>query len=233
MKLPKIDTAIYEMALPSSGKKIHYRAFSVKEEKIFLIAQESKDINQAILAIKQVINNCLVDADIHELAIFDVEYLMLLLRARSVDNTIAFSIKDGETGEKIDLELNLDEVKLQIPENHTKEIRLSEEYVLFMKYPTIEEFAELLRNGSDDVETNYKLMVSCMEKLVSEDSVYMFSDFTQEEIDEFVDDLQSTVVQKIKDFFETLPKLRHEMKYKNKAGAEKIFVIEGMETFFI
>lgn len=231
--LPKIKNPIFELELPSTGEKIKYRTFTVKEEKILLIAQETKDVEQAILSIKQVVNNCLIDKKIEDLSMFDLEYILITLRSKSVDNAVAFSIKDPETEEKIDLELDLNDVKIVEGDNHTKEIRINDDFVLIMKYPTIDQFMMLAKQGTTSPETNFEIMIGCMDKLVGEEEVYHFRDFSQEEVEAFAQDLDASAVQKIRMFFETMPVLRHELKYTNKNGKEKTFVIEGMQTFFI
>lgn len=229
-KLPKIDNPLFEIELPSSGEKVKFRTFTVKEEKILLIAQESKDIDQIILAIKQIVNNCLIEKSVDDLPMFDLEYLLLNIRSKSVDNIVKFSVSPN--GEKIDLELDLNEIKIKVPAGHSKEIRLNEEYVLYMRYPSINEFLLMLKNTANP-ETNYKIMISCMDKLAGSESLYKFSDFTEEEIDEFVDSFSNKNITDIKRFFETMPKLRHEAKYKDKDGTDRLFVLEGLETFFI
>jgi hypothetical protein len=232
-KLPKIQSPIFELTLPSTGESVKYRSFTVKEEKILLIAQETKDIEQALLSIKQVVNNCLIGKDVDDISIFDLEYILMNVRAKSIDNTVKFSINDYDTGEKVELELDLNEIKVNTPENHTKEIRISDDYVLYMRYPTIDEFGRLIKNGVNDPETNYDIMLSCMDKLAAGDgSIYKFSDFSKEDVDTFAQDLTADVIKKIKNFFDTMPRLRHEIEYKDKNGKTKKFVIEGMETFF-
>lgn len=233
MALPKIDLPIYEMKLPSTGEKVKYRPFTVKEEKILLTSQESNDVNQIVLSIKQIINNCLIGKNVDDLAVFDIEYILLTLRSRSVDNIVKFSITDPDTEEKVDIELDLSKVKIQKDESHTNKIKLSDEYFLYMRYPTIDEFLILLSDDKSSSEKNYDVMLSCMDKLVSKEDVYKFSDFTKEEVTEFVDSLQTEHTKKIKDFFDTLPKIRHEIPYKNKEGKNKTFVIQGTQTFFI
>jgi hypothetical protein len=233
MALPKIDLPIYEMKLPSTGEKVKYRPFTVKEEKILLTSQESNDVNQIVLSIKQIINNCLIGKDVDELAVFDVEYVLLILRSRSVDNIVKFSITDPDTDEKVDLELDLSKVKVEKDEKHTNKIQLSSEYYLYMRYPSIDEFLILLDEDTASSEKNYNVMISCMDKLVSNEEVFKFSDFTKEEITDFVDSLQTEHTKKIKDFFDTLPKIRHEIPYKNGKGVEKTFVVQGTQTFFI
>lgn len=232
-KLPKIDVPLYELTLPSTQETIRYRPFTVKEEKILLVAKETNDISQAILAVKQVINNCIVGKNVDELAMFDLEYILLSLRSKSVNNIINFSITDPETKEAIELEVDLDNIKMTKDPNHTNRVSINKDYILFLKYPTIDQFAEILEGSKNDPIVNYKIMLSCLDKIVSETEVYKFSDFSLKEIDDFIDDLQSDVILKIKDFFETMPKLRHEMKYKNSLGNEKTFVVEGMQSFFI
>ena len=232
MALPKIDLPIFEAELPSTGEKFKYRPFTVKEEKILLVAQESKDSTQEILASKQIVNNCLVDKDVSELAMFDLEYILLMLRSRSVDNNIGFNIKDPDTEENVKLQLDLDKVSLTRFDGHSNEIIVNDEYTLFLRYPTIDEFIKIVETDVNDPLLNYLLMVSCLEKLASEDEVHNFSEYTHEDVDAFMENLEGGVIKQIQKFFQTMPKLRHEMNYTNKDGAEKTFVIEGMRSFF-
>lgn len=233
MALPKIDLPLYQCELPSTGKKIKYRPFTVKEEKILLTAQESKEPEQIMLAIKQVLNNCLNGVDIADLAIFDVEYMIIQLRSKSVDNKTEFEIVDPETEEKVKLELNLDEVKISRDQNHTNKVKLSDEYTLFLKYPTIEQLEDLISRQEQSQEDNYNLMMSCLDKLASKEELFKFSDFPKKEIDEFIESLHSDVIKEIKKFFDTMPRVRYEIPYTNSAGNKKTFVLEGTQSFFI
>lgn len=233
MSLPKIDMPTFEMVLPSSGETVKYRPFTVKEEKILLIAQEGDDIKSAINAVKQVVNNCLIEVDIEKFAMFDLEYILLLLRSKSVDNNVKFAIRDLDTDETVELELNLDDVKVTTADEHTNKIRVNEEYTMFLRYPTINQFVEFIEGDQEDPLVTYNIMVSCLDKVASENEVFHFKDFSREEIDKFMDDLSGDVLVQIKRFFDTMPKLRHEIKYKNKNGDDKIFVLEGMKSFFI
>lgn len=233
MGLPKIDLPIFEGVLPSSGETFKYRQYTVKEEKILLVAQESKSSNAEILAMKQVVNNCLLDREIEDLAMFDLEYIHLVLRSKSVDNTMNFGITDPDTEEKVELKLDVENVKMNTTEGHSKEVRINDEYVLFLKYPSIDAFVKITELDSKDPLVNYFVMISCLDKIASEDEVFYFKDYTEEQIEEFMNDLNSQVISSIQQFFETMPRLRHELKYKNKDGVEKTFVIEGMRTFFI
>jgi len=233
MALPKIDLPIFELELPSTGKKVKYRPFTVKEEKILLVAQESKEPEQTVLSVKQIVNNCLIDIDVEKLAMFDLEYVILMLRSKSVDNNIRFAVKDPDTKETVELEIDINEVKVTRSEDHTNKIAINDEYTLYLRYPTIAEFIKIAKSDPKDPLINYFIMISCLDKIVSEDTVYKMEDYTDQEIDEFMENLQGDVVKKIQKFFETMPKLRHELKYKNKEGKEQTFVIEGMRSFFI
>lgn len=233
MALPKIDLPISELELPSTGEKVKYRPFTVKEEKILLVAQESNDPEQEIIASKQIVNNCLIDKDVGTLAMFDLEYVLLMLRAKSVDNNIDFGIKDPDTDETVQLTLNIEDVKVIRNDEHTNQVRVNDEYVLFLKYPTIDEFIKIISLDPDDPLVNYFIMVTCLDKLASEDEVYDFNEYTDDQIDEFMENMTSDVLRGIQNFFETTPKLRHEITYKNKNNEEKTFVIEGMRSFFI
>lgn len=233
MGLPKIDLPIFELELPSDGRKIKYRPFTVKEEKILLVAQESKDAAQEVLAAKQVVSNCLLEDDVSDFAMFDLEYVLLVLRSRSVDNTISFVIRDPDTKEEVNLSVDAEKVKFQTDKDHKSEIKLTEEYTLYLKYPTIDEFLKIIHMDEEDPLVNYFIMISCLDKIASEDEVHKFSDYKNEEIDSFMDNLEGQVIKEIEKFFQTMPKLRHEMKYTNNEGNEKTFVIEGMRSFFI
>lgn len=232
MGLPKLDLPIFEGVLPSSGETFKYRPFTVKEEKILLVAQESSETSQEVLAVKQIVNNCLLDKDIEELAMFDLEYIMLMLRARSVDNEIKFVVKDPDTEESVELTLDVDEVKLNTPADHTNQVKINDVYTLFLKYPTIDDYIKTQQMDQNDPLINYLMMIGCLDKLASDDEVHNFKDYTDEEVDAFVESFSGDVVKGIQKFFETVPKLRHELKYKNKDGADKTFVIEGMKSFF-
>ncbi|MBT7397902.1 MAG: baseplate protein [Hellea sp.] len=233
MGLPKIDLPIFEGVLPSSGETFKYRQYTVKEEKILLVAQESNETGAEILAMKQVVNNCLLDREIEDLAMFDLEFVHLTLRSKSVDNTMNFTVTDPDTEEKIELELDVEKVKMNETEGHSKEIKINDDYILYLKYPSIDSFVRITQMDSQDPLVNYFVMVSCLDKIASEDEVYYFKDYTEQEIDDFMNGLNSQVIAAIQKFFETMPRLRHELQYKNKEGTEKTFVIEGLRTFFI
>jgi T4 bacteriophage base plate protein len=233
MALPKIDLPIYELKLPSNDKKVKYRPFTVKEEKILLISQETKDPAQIINSVKQVVNNCLIDYDIEDLALFDLEYLLINIRAKSIDNIVKFKIEDPDTKDEVQLELDLNNVKVERDDKHTNRIKLNDTYTLFLKYPSIDVFFDFSTQEKPSAEKNLEIMLSCMDRLVSEEDVYNFKDFTKKEVDNFIESLHADSVKKLKEFFDTIPKIRHEIPYRNKAGEDKTFVIQGTQTFFI
>ena len=235
MALPKIQQPLFELTIPSSKKTVKYRPFTVKEEKVLLIAQESKEIKQIVLSIKQIINNCVEDVNVEELAMFDMEYILISLRAKSVNNLIEFKVKDKDTEEEIDLQIDIDDIKIHENENHNSIIKLTDVITIKMKYPKIDQlsFLEGAETESEQNEALFKMMVGCIDTVVQGEDVYKLSDFTQKEVDEFVDGFTSDHVNKIKTFFDTMPVLRFEKKYKSADGKEKTFIAQGTETFFI
>ena len=233
MALPKIDLPIYELQLPSNGKRVKYRPFTVKEEKILLIAKETEDSGQIITAIKQIVNNCLIDYDIDDLALFDLEFIIITIRSKSVDNTVKFEIADPETEEKISLELDLSKVKIEKSKDHDNKIKISDEFTMYLKYPGIDNFFAMINDKNPSAEKNYNMMISCIDKIVSEDDVFNLKDFSKKEINDFVESLSSDVTVKMKKFFDTIPKVTHEIPYVNSKGENKTFVIQGTQSFFI
>lgn len=237
MALPKIDLPLFELVLPSTGKKVKYRPFTVKEEKILLIAQESKEVKQIILAIKQILGNCLQGIDVETLATFDLEYVLLNIRAKSVNDEITFSVKDPDTGEKVELVININEVEIKKFADHNKIIQVSDDIVFQMKYPSISYLEKLNLNDAgeeskNDSDSIMSVMKECIGVIAQGDQVFKLEDFTEKEVNDFVESLSSDIVMKIKKFFDTIPVMRYEKKYLDKTGKEKTFVAEGMETFF-
>jgi hypothetical protein len=233
MALPKIDLPMYELKLPSNDKKVKFRPFTVKEEKILLTAQESKDPSQMMNAVKQIVNNCLIDFDVDELAVFDIEYVLINLRSKSVDNEVKFEIEDPDTKERIKLNMDLSNVKVNKSKDHTNKIKIDDTYTLFLKYPSMDMFKDLIDTEEASTEKTFEILISCMDKLATEDEVFNFKDFNKKEVDNFVESLHSDVVKKMKQFFDTIPKVRYEIPYENSAGDRKTYVIEGIQSFFI
>jgi len=234
MGLPKIDLPVFETKLVSTGrKKIRYRPFTVKEEKILLIAQESDDLAQVILAMKQIISNCCSDVDIEKLPMFDMEYLLMQIRGKSVNNVIEFQITDPETEKPVDIELDIDEIKIVKPKGHTKEIPITDTSYLSMSYPTINQVEGFLNEDQAEADNVFDVMSQCIESVVDGDTIYNLDDFTSEEVIEFIESFQTQTVEAMRKFFETQPVLKCEKEYVNANGDKKKIVLEGTETFFI
>lgn len=236
MALPKIDLPLFETTVPSSGKKVKFRQFTVKEEKILLTAKESNDIDQLILAIKQILSNCVVDKiDVDNLAMFDLEFLLLQIRAKSVNDVIEFEIMDPDANEKVKLSVDINEITIKKSET-TNIIKASDEYSLVMRYPTFSELKTLAASTTaTKSQALFAVMIACIDSLASNnnDTVYKMKDFSKEEVDTFVESLSAKTITDMKEFFDGIPVLRFEKKYRLKDGTEKTFVLEGIETFFI
>lgn len=232
MSLPKIKFPLFELTVPSSKQKINYRPFTVKEEKILLVAKESEDIEQVIIAIKQILTNCLTDVNINSLSIFDVEYIMIQIRSKSVNNVVEFKINDPDTDEEVDISFNLDDIKIIENKSHSNIIKLTNEISLKMKYPSLDMLTQI-KNIDIDIERGFEVMISCVESIIEGDNVYNLKDYADEEIKEFFDNLGLDEMTKIQQFFDTLPKMRYEHQYKLKDGTTKTFVVEGTESFFM
>jgi len=234
MALPKIQQPLFELKLPSTGKKVKFRPFTVREEKILLIAQESSDIDQVILSIKQIVNNCVEGVNVDQIAMFDLEYLLINLRARSVSNEIEFKIKDPETEETIELSLDINDVEIKKNKDHTNVIKITNDVSMTMAYPKIDQI-RMLKDATEENKNDilFKMMVSCIDSVVDGEEVMRLKDFSEEEVDEFIDSLSTKHIGDIKKFFDTMPTLRYEKEYVREDGVKKKFVAEGTETFFI
>jgi hypothetical protein len=238
MPLPKIATPTYELELPSNKKTIHYRPFLVKEEKILIIAMESEDAKQITNAVKTVITNCILTkgVKVNELSTFDIEYLFLNIRGKSVGESVDVLITcpdDGTT--QVPISINLDEIKVTVSEKHSKDIKLDDTLILRMKYPSIEEF---IKNNfsieeSVSVDETFDLITSCIDQVYNEEESWSASDCTKEELNEFLEQLDSNQFKKVESFFETMPKLSHKIEIKNPNTKVKSQVtLEGLNAFF-
>lgn len=233
MGLPKIDLPLFETKLLSTGKIVKYRPFTVKEEKILLMAQEAQEAEQIVLAMRQIVTNCCEDVEVDSLPMFDLEYLMLQIRSKSVNNMITFNIKDEETGEDVQLEMDIDEIVLHTDERHSKEIKVNDDMHLMMKYPTLDQVGIFLNYEEDPTNTAFDVMISCIDCVVNGDEVASLSEYSIEEIRDFVDNFPGGTIESLKEFFETIPALRFETTYKNSKGTEQNLVLEGTDTFFL
>jgi hypothetical protein len=238
MPLPKIATPTYELELPSTGETIQYRPFLVKEEKLLVIALESEDTRQITTAIKSVIKNCILTkgVKVEELPTFDIEYLFLNIRGKSVGEEIEVNIicpDDEET--QVTVKIDLDSIKVQKNEEHSNKIKLDDSIMMEMKYPSLDQF---IKNNFDfddksAMDQSFELIASCIGKIFTEDEVWSSSDVTKKELTEFLESMNSSQFKDIESFFETMPKLSHKLKVKNpKTGVESEVVLEGLASFF-
>ena len=238
MPLPKISTPIYELELPSTGETIQYRPFLVREEKLLVIALESEDTKQITTAIKTVIKNCILTKNIkvEALPTFDIEYLFLNIRGKSVGEEIEVNIicpDDGET--QVPVKINLDDIQVQKNEEHNKRIKLDEHIMMEMKYPSLEQFIKnnFDFNDKNAMDQSFELIGSCIDKIYTEDEVWSTSDVTKKEITEFLESMNSSQFKDIEKFFETMPKLSHTINVKNPVtSVESEVVLEGLSSFF-
>ncbi len=237
MPLPKLNAPTYELALPSSGKKIRYRPFLVKEEKILLVAMESEDEKQMQDAVKQILKNCILTrgVKIDDLAVFDIEYLFLNIRGKSVGEEVTLNLicpDDNET--QVEVVIDIEDIKIQKPDDHDSLIKLTEEVYLQMKYPSMETFVKTNITGqTNSVDTIFDLTTSCIHQIIEGEEVYESKSFSKKELLEFMDSMDSTQFQLIQKFFETMPKLSHIVELENpKTGVKSEVVIEGLQSFF-
>jgi hypothetical protein len=238
MPLPKISTPSYELELPSTEETIQYRPFLVKEEKLLVIALESEDTKQITTAIKTVIKNCILTKNIkvEALPTFDIEYLFLNIRGKSVGEELEVNIicpDDGET--QVPVKINLDDIKVQKNEEHTNKIKVDNSIMMEMKYPSLEQF---IKNNFDFTNKNamdqsFDLIASCIDKIFTEDEVWSTADVTKKELTDFLESMNSSQFKEIEKFFETMPKLSHKIKVKNpKTEVESEVILEGLASFF-
>ena len=232
MPLPKIATPSYTLEIPSLKKEIKYRPFLVKEEKILIIAMESEDSKQIAEAVKTVIGNCILTKGIKvdQLATFDIEYLFLNIRGKSVGET---GPDDGQT--QVPVSINLDDIKIDISKEHSRDIKLDDNLTLRMKYPSMKEFIKT-NFGNDfsmSVDDTFDLILSCIEQVYSEEESWAASDCTSKELSEFIEQLTSSQFKEVEKFFSTMPKLSHILKIKNpNTGIESEVLLEGLSSFF-
>jgi hypothetical protein len=238
MPLPKITTPTYELEIPSSKKKIKYRPFLVKEEKILIIAMESEDNKQIAEAVKTVISNCILTrgTKVEELSTFDIEYIFLNIRGKSVGEEVEVLITcpDDEVT-KVPTLINLDDIRVQTSEKHSRDIKLDDNLTMRMKYPSMNEFVKSNFNVNEmiDVDDTFDLISSCIEQVYSEEESWSASDCTKKELSEFLEQLSSKQFKEIENFFETMPKLSHIITVTNpNTGVESEVVLEGLAAFF-
>mgnify|MGYP003644022333 FL=1 len=240
MPLPKINTPTYELVLPSTGKKIKYRPFLVREEKILIMAMESEDMNQITSAIIQIITDCILAKDIkvESLATFDIEYLFLNIRAKSVGETIEVNITcpdDGKT--QVEMSINIDDIKVKKTRGHKNIVKLDDDISMKLKYPSLDQFIEnnfeVSQTNTGDIGQSLSMISSCIEMVYNQEESWEASDCTQKELSEFIEQMNTKQFKQIEKFFTTMPKLSHEIAVKNpNTGVESEVLLEGLAAFF-
>ena len=221
MPLPKINTPTYELVIPSTGKKARYRPFLVREEKILILALESEDMSQITNAIVEIMSACLLTKGIKvlELSTFDIEYIFLNIRSKSVGEVIEVNVTcpdDGET--KVSMEINIDDIKVQKDKNHT----------------SIEQFVENnFEVKKQNVDQSLDMITSCIDQVYTEEEAWAASDCTKDELKEFIEQMNTKQFKEIEKFFTTMPKLSHTVKVQNpETKVKSDVVLEGLASFF-
>lgn len=239
MALPVINTPEYFLELPSTGQKVKFRPFVVREEKVLLLALESEDISEMSNAVKNVLSACVKgdNLDIETLPTFDIEYLFLNIRGKAVGEEIELSLlcpDDGET--YVPTKIFIDEIKVTKNPEHSKQIKINDSLMMEMKYPSLEQFIKTnfdFQNKKNQLEQSIDLIASCVDKIYNQEEVWTSSDVTQQEIVDFLEGFNSQQFQKIENFFETMPKLKHKVKVVNpETKVESEVTLSGLSDFF-
>ena len=238
MPLPTIVTPSYELELPSTGKKVKYRPFLVKEEKLLVLALETENTKDISTAIKTVLKNCIQSrgVKVDNLPTFDIEYLFLNIRGKSVGEEIEVNLiaPDDEVTE-VPVTINVDDIKVKKSEDHNKKVKLDDTLVMEMKYPSLDQFIKSNFDFGDEVtmDQSFDLIASCIDKIYNEEEVWSTADCTKKEVKEFLEQMNSLQFKEIEKFFETMPKLSHSVTFTNpKTEVESTVVLEGLSSFF-
>ena len=238
MPLPKISTPTYELVLPSTGKKVKYRPFLVREEKILILALESENTKQITTAIKSILKECISTrgVKVDDLPTFDIEYLFLNIRGKSVGEALDLMVTcpdDNET--QVPVKIFIDEIQVQKDSKHTQDIKLDDTLTLRMKYPSLNQFIQNNFDFSEDdtVDASFDIISSCIDQVYNEDESWAASDCTKKELKEWIETLNTNQFKEVESFFTTMPKLSHTIKVKNpKTKVESDITLEGLTSFF-
>lgn len=238
MPLPQITVPTYSLILPSTEKEIEYRPFLVKEEKLLLLALESQDQKQITTAIKTVIESCIKTKGIkvQSLPTFDIEFLFLNIRAKSIGEEVEVSLicpDDGETA--VPVKINIEDIKVQKDPNHKKTIKIDDNIMMEMRYPSLDQFIKnnFDFNSTNVMEQSFDLIVDCIDKIYTEEEVFSSFDVSKDELIQFLESMNSSQFKLIEEFFTTMPKISHKVKVKNpKTEVEGEVVLEGLSDFF-
>ena len=233
MALPKLNTVTYELELPSTGEKLKYRPFLVKEQKALMIAQESEDNKTLENTFAQILNDCVLDdIDPYVMPMFDIEYIFLRIRGKSVGEKVKLNVlcpDDKKT--RVDVEIDLEKVNVQMDEDHTNIINLTKDIKLIMKYPCLKDMSVF----GEGAETSnlFDMVKRCVHEIHDGDTVYNKVDISEKELDEFIDSMSTENFEQVSKFFNTMPKLLHEIEVKNPKTKKKNKIpIEGLQSFF-
>ena len=238
MPLPKISTPTYELELPSTGETIQYRPFLVREEKLLVLALESENMKEITTAIKAVIKNCILSKGIkiESLPTFDIEYLFLNIRGKSVGEEIEVNVICPDDEDiTVPVTISVDDIKVVKNKNHTNKIKVDDSIMMEMRYPSLDQFikSNFDFSGANLMEQSFDLVASCVDKIYQGDEVWTSADVTKKELLDFLEQMNSSQFKQIETFFETMPKLSHTVKVKNPAsGVESEVVLEGLSNFF-
>lgn len=237
-QLPTLSVPAYEMALPSTGKTIKYRPFLVREEKLLLLAMESEDTKEIEDAVKDTLKNCILTrgVKIDNLASFDLEYLFLKIRAVSAGEDIKMKVTCADDGvTQVTVDISIDDVKVQKPEGHTNKIMLEEDIGMIMKYPGIDQFIQITLLNKDLTTTDelFSLIAKCVDQIFNGDEIWDAADVKLEQIITFLDGMTQQQFEKVQQFFETMPVLKHELEVTNpNTGVTSTYTLEGLQSFF-
>jgi len=233
MSLPKIDKPIFTMMYPSQKREIKFRPFLVKEEKILLIAQQGGVDKDIVQAIKQILKNCVLDEkfNVDDLTTFDLEYMFLKLRSKSVSNVVSLSYQDVDDEKIYDFDVNLDEIELTFTEDHNNKIAINDEVGIIMKWPSVNVVNDTPEEATE-IDITDHLIRNCIDKIYDAETVYDVKEYSEDEIVDFIDNLDVNTYEKIGKFFESLPKLKHTLKYTNSNGTERVIELQGIRDFF-
>tara|TARA_A100001391_G_scaffold198823_2_gene180912 strand:- start:1587 stop:2297 length:711 start_codon:yes stop_codon:yes gene_type:complete len=235
MALPKLNVPKYKIKLPSDGRTVNYRPFLVKEEKLLLLATESGESSELIAAVTDIIKSCTDIQDVDKLPTFDIEYIFLQIRTKSVGETIKLTVTcpdDGET--PVEVEIPLDQIKVTKTRGHKKDLKISDEVTITMGYPKLDTFIQMNFTGEEaGMDQVFDMASSCLETISDTEQVYDCADTPKKEILEFFDSMDTKQFTMIQTFFETMPKLSHKIKVTNpKTNVESEVVLEGLASFF-
>ena len=235
MALPILKHPTFDLTVPTTGNKVLYRPFLVKEEKILLLAQQSNKVADLVRAVKQILNNCLIEGEVNleTISTFDIEYIFLKLRTNSVNDNAKFKFTDTETDKEVNIELDLNDVEIVHTDGHTNIIKLNDDVTLEMKYPNYSTLADV--DSPEIVKVTFDMIKACVDKILvgegDEQEVHEFKDYSTKEVDDFIDSLTTQNFTNVQEFFDTMPKLQHEVEYKvGKKTKTRKFV--GLADFF-